>query len=52
MHKAAFLTGIKKLKLAKAKDESFDGIKLKVDSCALCGSDIRIYNKGNDKHSR
>ncbi len=49
MHKAAFLTGIKKLKLAKAKDESFDGIKLKVDSCALCGSDIRIYNKGNDR---
>jgi len=49
MHKAAFLTGIKKIKLAKAKEESFDGIKLKVDSCALCGSDIRIYNKGNDR---
>ena len=49
MHKAAFLKGIKKIHVEDTKDEIFDGLKLKVDSCALCGSDIRIFNKGNDR---
>lgn len=49
MHKAAFLKGIKKINVEETTDESFDGLKLKVDSCALCGSDIRIFNKGNDR---
>tara|TARA_B100000242_G_scaffold294225_1_gene275590 strand:+ start:1059 stop:2084 length:1026 start_codon:yes stop_codon:yes gene_type:complete len=49
MHKAAFLKGIKKINVEETIEENFDGLKLKVDSCALCGSDIRIFNKGNDR---
>jgi L-iditol 2-dehydrogenase len=51
MHKAAFLTGIKEIKVYSTEGQEFDGLKLKVDSCALCGSDIRIFNKGNDRIS-
>ncbi len=49
MHKVAFLTGVQKLSIGEMGDEPFDGLKIKVDSCAVCGSDIRIYNKGNDR---
>ena len=50
MHKAAFLKGIKNLIVDNSQDELLEGgIKIKVDSCALCGSDIRIYNKGNER---
>ena len=49
MHKVAFLTGVQKLSIGEMGDEPFDGLKIKVDSCAVCGSDIRIFNKGNDR---
>ena len=49
MPKAAFLKGLKKIEIGNLEELPFDGIKIKVDSCAVCGSDIRIFNKGNER---
>ena len=39
MVKAAFLKGIKNIEVGDVEVNSYTGIKLRVDSCALCGSD-------------
>lgn len=49
MFKAAFLTGLQNIEIGHLDQEKFDGLKLKVNSCALCGSDIRIFNTGNER---
>ena len=49
MHKVALLKGIKIIDVENSVDDFYDGLKLRVDSCAICGSDIRIFNKGNDR---
>ncbi len=49
MVKAAFLKGIKNIEVGDVEVNSYTGIKLRVDSCALCGSDIRIFNSGNNR---
>ena len=50
MKKAAFLKSIKHFSVGidETNDESCS-VKIKVDSCAICGSDIRIFNHGNDR---
>ncbi len=50
MSKAAFLRGINDFHVCEDKDKSKDyAVKIKVDSCAICGSDIRIFNHGNNR---
>ncbi len=50
MHNAAFLTNIKEFSLGKYENKNDDyTVKIKVDSCAICGSDIRIFNHGNER---
>ena len=52
MSKAAFLRGIKDFNVAEDCNDSNDYlVKIKVDSCAICGSDIRIFNYGNKRIS-
>ncbi len=50
MSKAAFLRGIGDFEVSNRHEilES-EFVRLKIDSCAICGSDIRIFNKGNDR---
>ena len=50
MQKAAFLKGIRDFQVCEdfqTNDES--SVRIKIDSCAICGSDIRIYNHGNNR---
>ena len=50
MSKAAFLRGIRDFHVQDEKDLSNGySVKIKVDSCAICGSDIRIFNHGNKR---
>ena len=49
MPKAAFLKGLKNIEIGNLDNQYFTGIKVKVNSCALCGSDIRIFNSGNNR---
>ena len=50
MNKSAFLQGIRKFSLGDDNRENEDfSVKIKVDSCAICGSDLRIFNHGNDR---
>ncbi len=49
MSNAAYLTGIRKIEIGTLDKVSCNGVKIKVNSCALCGSDIRIFNSGNDR---
>ena len=52
MNKAAFLRGIRDFKVKNDRDMSNEYlVKIKVDSCAICGSDIRIFNHGNKRIS-
>ena len=52
MSKAAFLRVIKDFNVAEDCNDSNDYlVKIKVDSCAICGSDIRIFNYGNKRIS-
>ncbi len=50
MTKSAYLTGIKSFKVQDEKNiiQNY-AVRIKVDSCAICGSDIRIFNKGNER---
>ena len=48
MSRVALLKGIRDFKVVDADGSKEDySVKLKVDSCAICGSDIRIFNHGN-----
>ena len=50
MSKAAFLRGIKDLHVENDSENPDNyAVKIKVDSCAICGSDIRIFNHGNKR---
>lgn len=50
MNKSAFLQDIRKFSLGNNNSDSEDfSVKIKVNSCAICGSDIRIFNHGNDR---
>ena len=50
MNKTAFLQGIKNFSLGNNENVKKGVlVKIKVDSCAICGSDIRIFNHGNDR---
>ena len=50
MNKSAFLTGIRNFSIGNDDRENEDfSVKIKVDSCAICGSDLRIFNHGNDR---
>ena len=53
MNKAAFLYGKKEFSVQSFESEKIESysVKIKVDSCAICGSDIRIFNYGNDRIS-
>ena len=49
-YKSAFLSGIKNFSLKDDSTEKNDfSVKIKVDSCAICGSDLRIFNHGNER---
>lgn len=53
MNKVAFLSDKKQFSVESyeyERNESY-AVKIKVDSCAICGSDIRIFNHGNDRVS-
>ena len=50
MKKAAFLKGIRDFHIQNDSENSQNyAVKIKVDSCAICGSDIRIFNHGNKR---
>ncbi|WP_269622882.1 alcohol dehydrogenase catalytic domain-containing protein [Prochlorococcus marinus] len=51
MPRAAFLKRIKTFDINEHNHciDDDDIVRLKVDSCAICGSDIRIFNKGNER---
>ena len=49
MNKSAFLKDIRNFTLGNNNDLEVFSVKIKVDSCAICGSDIRIFNHGNDR---
>ena len=50
MNKTAFLKDIRKFSLRNNdSDKKEYAVKIKVDSCAICGSDLRIFNHGNDR---
>ena len=52
MSRVALLKGIRDFKVVDADGSKEDySVKLKVDSCAICGSDIRIFNHGNKRVS-
>ena len=50
MNKTAFLQGIRKFSLGNNQSPKKNySVKIRVDSCAICGSDLRIFNHGNDR---
>ena len=52
MNKTAFLKDIRKFSLGNNNGDNKDfSVKIKVNSCAICGSDLRIFNHGNDRIS-
>ncbi len=52
MSRSAFLTGIRSIEIGEDANLSSEYcVKIKVNSCAICGSDIRIYQHGNERVS-
>lgn len=53
MSRAAFLTDLSEIRVdddSECQPLEY-GLKLKIDACAICGSDLRIYQKGNNRVS-
>ncbi len=50
MQKAAFLKGIRDFHVGEdSQTNEESSVRIKVDCCAICGSDIRIFNYGNNR---
>ena len=51
--KAMVVTGLNQMEISNVEMPSIDedGILVKVHTCAICGSDIRIFHSGNSRVS-
>lgn len=49
--KAAVVSGLRKMEVKEVEMPKIDdnGVLVKVKACAVCGSDVRIYNSGNNR---